>query len=54
MPVEINQLHIKVNIDSKEEGEGAKSAPMSKKEKADLIAACTSAVLDILEQHKKR
>lgn len=54
MPVEINQLHIKINVDSKEKEEQRSGNSLPKKMKEELVAACVSAVLDVLEQQKKR
>ncbi len=53
MPIEIKELHIKINVD---EGKG-KQPPIevnSKKEKSALVAACVEQVMEILEKQQER
>jgi len=55
MPVEINQLHIKVHVDQdNEKKDRGDSTSMSQKEKKQLIAAAVTATLDVLERQKQR
>ena len=57
MPIEIKELHIKINI---EEGASAKASTTtgnnaaSKKDKTNLISECVEAVMELLEQQKER
>ena len=54
MPIEINQLHIKVNVDGSAKPEPLPTSASAKKDKESIIAACVEAVLDILERKEKR
>lgn len=54
MPIEINQLHIKINVDGEEKPEQPPTANSGKKERESIIAACVEAVLDILERKENR
>ncbi|NAS14306.1 DUF5908 family protein [Poritiphilus flavus] len=54
MPVEINQLHIKVNVSSPEKQEEIPSQGQSKKDREGIIAACVEAVLEVLKQKEMR
>jgi len=58
MPIEIKELHIKINVD---EGIASKGASPSSKRKTNLkidkttlISECVEAVLEVLEQQKER
>ncbi|SHJ38754.1 DUF5908 family protein [Aquimarina spongiae] len=53
MPIEIKELHIKINVD--ESSKGQKSvATFGKEEKSALIASCVEQVMDILEMREER
>lgn len=54
MPIEINQLHIKVNVNGEEKADQLSASGGAKKDKESIIAACVEAVLDILERKKNR
>lgn len=58
MPIEIKELHIKINVDEGADSKGvspsSKSKTNSKKDKTTLISECVEAVLEILEQQKER
>ena len=54
MPIEINQLHIKVNVSGQEKSEQLPASGRSKKDQESIIAACVEAVLDILERKENR
>ena len=53
MPIEIKELHIKINVD-----EGKRKQPQvavdSKKEKIALVEACVEQVMEILEKQQER
>lgn len=55
MPIEIKELHIKINVD-----EGARSSNIrqndsnSKEGKEAIIAACVEEVIEVLEKQKER
>lgn len=53
MPVEINELHIKIQV-SEESPEGDRSRSLKVKDKEEIIRSCVEAVLEILEFRKKR
>ena len=53
MPVEINELHVKIQVSNKNhEGDG--NVPLKAQEKEELIRSCVEAVLEILEFRKMR
>lgn len=54
MPIEINQLHIKVNVNGEEKPKQLPTSDSDKKERENIIAACVEAVLDILERKENR
>jgi len=54
MPIEINQLHIKVNVKGEERQSEAPSPAGNKKGKEAIIATCVESVLEILEREKLR
>jgi len=54
MPIEINQLHIKVNVNGEEKPERISPSGENKKDKEGLIAACVEAVLDVLQREEMR
>jgi len=54
MPIEINQLHIKVNVNGEEKPEQLPTSGSAKKDKESIIAACVESVLDILERKENR
>jgi hypothetical protein len=54
MPIEINQLNIKVNVEGEEKPEQLPNAGSGKKDKESIIAACVEAILDILERKENR
>lgn len=55
MPLEIKELHIRVNVqeNSKSEGANSVSSTSAGKEQA-IIAACVEQVLEILKAKKER
>jgi len=56
MPIEIKELHIKINVDegSSSKGSNLNGKSKSKENKTTIIADCVEAVLEILEQQKER
>jgi len=54
MPIEINQLHIKVSVNGEEKPEQFPTAGSTQKERESIIAACVETVLDILERKENR
>ena len=52
MPVEINELHVKIQV-SDEKQESA-NGPLKARDKEELIKSCVEAVLEILEFRKMR
>ena len=54
MPIEINQLHIRVNVNGEEKPEQLPTKGGTKKDNEHIIAACVEAVLEILEKQKLR
>ncbi len=52
MPIEIKELHIKINVDDKQHSPG--DAQNRKKEKEQIVAACVEQVMEILEKIKER
>ena len=51
MPIEIKELHIKINVN-----EGAKSTPQkaAKKNHTMLLAECVEQVMQVIERKKER
>ncbi len=55
MPVQINQLHIKINIKDEDAGSSESRAGAKSKGKQDeLVQKCVEAVMEILERKKER
>lgn len=52
MPIEIKELHIRINVD--ESTAKIPVASTGKKEKEEIIASCVEQVMDILEMKKER
>ncbi len=52
MPIEIKELHIKINVDDKQQAGG--SGKMAQKEKDRLVAACVEQVMEILSKKEER
>lgn len=53
MPIEIKELHIKINV-SENSNSGAKPAPSSSKNEKDNVAECVEQVMKIIERKKER
>jgi hypothetical protein len=56
MPIEIKELHIKINVDKGSSSKDTESKNNNSKsdDKAKLVATCVEAVLDVLERQKER
>ncbi len=52
MPIEIKELHIKINVDEKPRSEDQKK--IRRDERDDLIAACVEQVMEILSKKEER
>jgi hypothetical protein len=52
MPIEIKELHIKINVDEKPRSQNPEKIKRS--ERDDLIAACVEQVLEILSKKEER
>lgn len=52
MPIEIKELHIKINVG--ENGQSRKSESSVKEEKNKIIAACVEQVMEILSKKEER
>ncbi|WKL47582.1 DUF5908 family protein [Flavobacterium pectinovorum] len=52
MPIEIKELHIKINVSEGSKPNSAASAPKSKGE--DPVAECVEQVMKIIERKKER
>lgn len=52
MPIEIKELHIKINVNEGSKPSSAPSAPKSKGE--DPVAECVEQVMKIIERKKER
>ncbi|HKL33819.1 MAG TPA: DUF5908 family protein [Tangfeifania sp.] len=52
MPIEIKELHIKINVD--ENGASPQRESSLKKEKNKIIAACVEQVMEILSKKEER
>ncbi|MFW6259936.1 MAG: DUF5908 family protein [Tangfeifania sp.] len=52
MPIEIKELHIKINVD--ENGASPRGESSLKKEKDKIIAACVEQVMEILSKKEER
>ena len=52
MPIEIKELHIRINVDESSQAAGSE---LSKKEEQDkLIAACVEHVMELLAKNRER
>lgn len=54
MPIEINQLHIRVNVNGEDKPELQRTTGDIKKNREIIIAACVEAVRDILDRKEIR
>jgi len=52
MPIEIKELHIKINVNEGSKPSAPSSAPKGKSE--DAVAECVEQVLKIIERKKER
>ena len=52
MPIEIKELHIKINVD--ESPESSNSETTNRNEKDKIIEACVEQVLEIISKNKER
>jgi len=52
MPIEIKELHIKINVEDKPGTSGPANA--QKDEKQEIIAACVEQVMEILSKNQER
>jgi hypothetical protein len=53
MPIEIKELHIKINV-NENSGSGAKPASTSSATEKDAVAECVEQVMKIIERKKER
>ena len=53
MPIEIKELHIKINV-SENSNSGAKPPPASSVAEKDNVAECVEQVMKIIERKKER
>ncbi len=55
MPIEIKEMHIKINLDEgSNSGNSAADTSKSDKKTEDIINACIEGVMEILERQKER
>lgn len=54
MPIEIKELHIKINVDQGASNKGQNSNAKSSENQESLISSCVEAVMGILENQKER
>ena len=52
MPIEIKELHIKINVDDKPQSSDGKK--VKKDEKDKIVAACVEQVMEILAKNQER
>lgn len=52
MPIEIKELHIKINVDEKQQS--SSSGRLMQKEKDRLVAECVEQVMEILSKKEER
>lgn len=52
MPIEIKELHIKINVDDKPQSTDPKEVKRNEQEK--LVAACVEQVMEILAKNQER
>lgn len=52
MPIEIKELHIKINVNEGSKQTASKNAPKSKDQ--DAVAECVEQVMKIIERKKER
>jgi hypothetical protein len=53
MPIEIKELHIKINVDEKPPAEGSGQSKKAK-DREQIIAACVEQVMEILSKKEER
>lgn len=53
MPIEIKELHIKINV-SENSNSGAKPAAASAAAEKDTVAECVEQVMKVIERKKER
>lgn len=53
MPIEIKELHIKINV-NESANSGAKPASSSSNNEKDTVAECVEQVMKIIERKKER
>jgi len=53
MPIEIKELHIKINV-NENANPGAKPASSSSNNEKDTVAACVEQVMKVMERKKER
>lgn len=51
MPIEIKELHIKINVN---EGAKAPTEKVEKKKVEDVVSECVAQVMRVIEQKKER
>jgi hypothetical protein len=55
MPIEIKELHIKINVDEgAKSGNSQQSGNNSRQGQEAIIAACVEEVMEVLEKQKER
>lgn len=52
MPIEIKELHIRINVESK--AQTNEPTKIQKNEKEQMVAACVEQVMEILAQKRER
>lgn len=52
MPIEIKELHIKINVDESPQSSSAETTKKNEKDK--IIEACVEQVLDIITEKQER
>lgn len=54
MPIEIKELHIKINVDEGANKGNSRNRSAEKENQSKLIAACVEEVMFLLNQQKER
>lgn len=54
MPIEIRELHIKINVDEGNKQQASSSPSKKKEDKKDMVAECVEQVMEILQRQKER
>jgi len=54
MPIEIKELHIKINVDEGANKGSSQNNSAAKEDKSKLIAACVEEVMYLLSDRKER